>query len=267
VSAHHYDGSPCPESCPCASREVERLRAQLEAATRERDDLKAERDDLTRRLDGLLDERRLVALELGCGLQVPLPGRLADVAKHYVSQVRDGEARLTRERDEARAFAADRETLALELDAARETIQHGIELRQKAERERDDWAKDFGEKADRLLEVMRERDAARESEARMRAALEAAVREMERASNVGEVRFKTNALASGVHIGLSEALFTARAALSAPAPEPSERMMRVAEAMQEACFCIVDYGEGGREGVLQSLRAIDLRAIVAKVMS
>lgn len=41
--------------------------------------------------------------------------------------------------------------------------------------------------------------------------------------------------------------------------------MRVAEAVQEACFCIVDYGEGGREGVLQSLRAIDLRAIVAKV--
>jgi len=76
-----------------AVKELATLRERCEAALRERDDLKAERDDLTRRLDGLLDERRLVALELGCGLQVPLPGRLADVAKHYVEQARAGEAR------------------------------------------------------------------------------------------------------------------------------------------------------------------------------
>lgn len=58
---------------------------------------------VTRERDALLDERRLVALELGCGLRVPLPGRLADVAAHFVAQVRIGEARLTRERDEAQA--------------------------------------------------------------------------------------------------------------------------------------------------------------------
>jgi len=44
-------------------------------------------------------------------------------------------------------------------------------------------------------------------------ALNVAVREMVRAQSVGEVMFKTNALASGVHIGLEEALLTARAAL------------------------------------------------------
>ncbi len=47
----------------------------------------------------------------------------------------------------------------------------------------------------------------------LEAALRVAVREMKRAENVGEVRFRTNALASGVAIGLGEALFTARAAL------------------------------------------------------
>ena len=38
MSTYHYDGSPCPESCTCAVREVDRLRAQLEAVTRERDE-------------------------------------------------------------------------------------------------------------------------------------------------------------------------------------------------------------------------------------
>lgn len=84
--------------------EARALRAQLEAVTRER--------------DALLEERRLVALELGCGLRVPLPGRLADVAAHLVAQVRIGEARLTRERDEARADAARlREALTQVRDA------------------------------------------------------------------------------------------------------------------------------------------------------
>jgi hypothetical protein len=48
---------------------------------------------------------------------------------------------------------------------------------------------------------------------KLQAALKVAVREMERAEFVGEVKFKTNALASGVAIGLEEALFTAREAL------------------------------------------------------
>lgn len=58
----------------------------------------------------------------------------------------------------------------------------------------------------------------------------------------------------------------ARAALG-PTPQPPtpDVLMRVAEAVREACFAVVDFGGGGREGMMQTLRALDLRAIVAKV--
>ena len=45
MSTYHYDGSPCPESCTCAVREVDRLRTQLEAVTRERDGARAQLDE------------------------------------------------------------------------------------------------------------------------------------------------------------------------------------------------------------------------------
>jgi hypothetical protein len=52
------------------------------------------------------------------------------------------------------------------------------------------------------------------------AALRLARREMERASMVGEVKFKTNALASGVAIGLEEAMRTADDTLSRAEVKP-----------------------------------------------
>lgn len=54
MNAYHYDGSPCCESCPCASREVERLRAQLEAVTRERDAARESEARMRAALEGLL---------------------------------------------------------------------------------------------------------------------------------------------------------------------------------------------------------------------
>ena len=59
----------------------------------------------------------------------------------------------------------------------------------------------------------------------------------------------------------------ARAALaSTPSDEPTPRDMRVAEAVREACFGIADFGAGGREGVMESLRDLNLAAVVAKVV-
>jgi hypothetical protein len=51
-------------------------------------------------------------------------------------------------------------------------------------------------------------------------ALRLARREMERASMVGEVKFKTNALASGVAIGLEEAIRTVNDLLSRAEVKP-----------------------------------------------
>ena len=162
---------------------------------------------------------------------------------------------VTRERDEARAFAADREGLALELEAARETIQHGIELRKQVERER---------------------DVARESEARMRAALARAALSAPAPEPSGpDYSGLCSAPECGGHCGYvhgrgCEAIREYLAEhggdpYRAPTREPSERMMRVAEAVREACvnaFCVPLWEQRTPEA---TLRAIDLRAIVAKV--
>jgi len=44
------------------------------------------------------------------------------------------------------------------------------------------------------------------------------------------------------------------------------RDMRVASAVREACFGIADFGAGGREGVMESIRSLDLAAVVAKAV-
>lgn len=238
--------------------------------------LEGQRDDLRAQLEAVTRER--------------------NKAHNDLCLAREGEARLTRERDEAYAFAADREGLALELEAARETIQHGIELRKQVERER---------------------DAARESEARMRVALEGLLREewmtyegnLEATghASVDDLNAALAALASttatthdysglcsapscGGHCGYAHArgCEAIREYLAehggdpyrAPTREPSERMMLVAEAVRAHVAHHIrtspkfegqlttpaDNGLLGR--VAQDVENIDrnaIRAIVAKV--
>ena len=124
--------------------------------------------------------------------------------------------------------------------------------------------------------LTRERDVARESEARMRAALARAALSAPAPEPSGpDYSGLCSAPECGGHCGYVHArgCEAIREYLAehggdpyrAPTREPSERMMRVAEAVREACvnaFCVPLWEQRTPEA---TLRAIDLRAIVAKV--
>ena len=209
--------------------ELRALRAQLEAVTRER--------------DALLDERRLVALELGCGLRVPLPGRLADVAAHFVAQVRIGEARLTRERDEAQAVLRKCHEVAWPRggDLNGDPVCDLMLMR--------------GTFQAHITTLERERDEARADAARLREALE-------NIDGAWKGELDDEMSMEQVQAFIAETL---RAALaSAPSAEPTTRDMRVAEAVRKACVETADASDEASRRVAGDLRDLDLAAVVAK---
>lgn len=218
--------------------ELQKCRTQLADVTRERDSWRSQRDEVHAEMERqtqLKREERQAKLD-AMRERDALVEDMARAENSYIDvgladmRLKDAQRRviatLTRERDEARA---DREWLALQLDAAKETIQYGIGLRQKAEA-----------------------DAARLREALMQ---------------VRDAMLATGQEPDGDDDPRRPvATVVWRVLTSTPSAEPTPRDMRVAEAVRDALVEMADASDEVSRRVAGDLRSIDLAAVVAKAV-